>query len=229
MSRSNPTQTNSPVTRKFEWNGQVGNIKYYDKQLKDNVQVELPFLFIVLDDKHTITGFSDSAGSGIWSNNISDFGEELTVRTKNGIIAKGQYTDIREKVKNMGGRYASATFIAYKDGGELKIGVLELKGAAVNSWIDFKKANNINEIAVNITSAVEGKKGAIRYFIPSFAANKISDETDQKAIELDKELQAFFNNSKSSDVADVTNDVDERVQTLADAFSDDIDLDPLPF
>ena len=221
MSRSNPTQTNSPITRKFEWNGQVGNIKYYDKQLKENVQVELPFLFIVLDDKHTITGFSDSAGSGIWSNNISDFSEELTVRTKNGVIAKGQYTEIKEKVKAMGGRYASATFIAYKDGGELKIGILELKGAAVNSWIDFKKDNNINEIAVNITSAIEGKKGAIRYFTPSFTANKISDETDEKAIELDKELQSFFINNKSSDVV-------EKVTTLEDAFGDDED-DGLPF
>lgn len=223
MSRSNPTQTNSPITRKFEWNGQVGNIKYYDKQLKENVQVELPFLFIVLDDKHTITGFSDSAGSGIWSNNISDFSEELTVRTKNGVIAKGQYTEIREKVKMMGGRYASATFIAYKDAGELKIGVLELKGAAVNSWIDFKKDNNVNEIAVNITSAVEGKKGSIRYFTPLFTANRISDETDEKAIELDKELQSFFinNNNKSGDVV-------EKVTTLEDAFGDDSD-DDLPF
>lgn len=120
MSRSNNTEISNPANRFFEWSGSEGKIKYYDKEKKENIYIDLPFVFLVLDVLTTIKGYSDEDESGIWANEIRNLKtEELTVRTKHGIKAKGLY----EEVKNvLGAKYSQSVYIAYKDGGELKIG-----------------------------------------------------------------------------------------------------------
>ncbi len=71
MSISNDRNVNvNPAVKFFQWGGSEGNVKYYDKEKKENVIIDLPFKFIKLDTLSTVTGFSDSDGSGYWSNEV---------------------------------------------------------------------------------------------------------------------------------------------------------------
>lgn len=203
MSRSNNTDLKNPAKKFFEWNGGDGGFRYFDKTLGEpdasgktkgeNVSVPYPFRFLVLDQLTTIRGFSDADQSGFFSNEIRDTKKDsLTVRTKKGIEMTGTYEQVKEKLGAKGADYCKSVYIAYKEGEETVIGNLALKGAAIGPWIDFCKANDVNKIGVQVDSHTAAKKGKTEYFVPNFKAIKVTPETDQKAIELDKELQEYL-------------------------------------
>lgn len=214
MSRTNrDNELRNPATRFFEWSSNEKTLTWYDKEEKKNVTVELPFVFLVLDQLSTITGWSDNDQSGIWSNEIRDTRKDiLTVRTKLGTKDVGLY----EKVKHVpGARYTRSIYIAFKDGDELVLGHLKLKGAANSAWIEFtKSAGDIYAGAVRVTGAVEGKKGATVYYSPEFAMNSVSKETLDKADELDRQLQAYLS------VYLARSPETEQAQTAAAGWSD---------
>jgi hypothetical protein len=73
MSRSNPQDhLQNPATRWFEWNGERGEIRYYDKELKKNVEVPLPFTFLLLDEVATVRGWHDPQRLGYYANEVRD-------------------------------------------------------------------------------------------------------------------------------------------------------------
>lgn len=199
MSRSNNTEVKNPAKVFFEWAGGKGCLTYFDKTLGEKgekVEVALPFSFLVLDRVSCIAGFSDADNSGFWSNEIRDTRtEKLTVRTKKGIIAEGLYNSPAiDKAKAAGAQYAQSVYIAFYDNDKnLVIGNLKLTGSGISPWIDFLKKNDVYSSAVKMTKNPEIKvKGATRYFEPSFALQQITPEANDKAIELDKELQEYF-------------------------------------
>lgn len=195
MSRSNPTLNNhNPATKWFEWSGETGCIKYYSKANDANFEVPLPFSFMVLDMLNTVRGFSDSDGSGIWSNEVRDITHgALKVQTKEQVIAVGKWGEISDKVKARGGKFAKSIYIAfYDDEKTLHIGNLMLKGAALSAWFDFAKTVNVEEGAIKIAEAVEATKGKTVYQVPVFKALQVSEESNEKAIELDKVLQEYL-------------------------------------
>jgi hypothetical protein len=104
----------------------------------------------------------------------------------------GTYEQVKEKLGSKGADYCKSVYIAYKEGEETVIGNLALKGAAIGPWIDFCKANDVNKVGVQVDAHTEAKKGKTIYFVPNFKAIKVSLEADQKAIELDKELQEYL-------------------------------------
>jgi len=196
MSRSNNTEIISPVKRHFEWSGSEGCIKYFDKtkgEKGENILLKLPFTFLVLDRLTTMRGFSDADNSGIWSNEIRDLKKEtLTVRTKKGIIGQGLYETL-DAVKNKGAQYAQSVYIAYYDENkELSIGNLLMTGSSIGPWIDLLKGKDIYKYAVIIKEKKEEKKGATKFFAPVFNLTTVKPETDNKAIDLDKELQTYL-------------------------------------
>lgn len=205
MSRSNQTELINPSQRFFEWVGSKGCLKYFDKskgEKGENVFVELPFTFLVLDRLSTIRGFSDADQSGFWSNEIRDIKKEVfNVRTKKGLVASSLYANLAP-ILNQGAAYCQSVYIAFKDGNDFKIGNFQIHGSAIGEWINLCKGKNIYKYAVTISSAIPMKKGATSYFIPVFKLNpQISEATEEKAVELDKELQeyltAYFNRNKS--------------------------------
>lgn len=209
MSRSNPTSTQSnPSTRWFEWDSDNSCVKYYDKVAKQSVSVKLPFTFLILDQTASITGWNDPSKSGVYSNEVrSTKASPLLVRSfKGGTIAQGIYQDIKEKVKNEGGKFTTNVYIAYKDGAEYKIGTVMFKGASLQSWSDFSKANRskLDTDAIQIASHVEGKKGKVTYTTPVFKVIEASKEAEAKAIELDKALQTYFNEYMGKAIAEET-------------------------
>lgn len=197
MSRSKPTDNApNPSTRWHEWNGATGAVKYYDKEAKTTVTCPPGFTFVLLDVLAVVKGWHDASDSGISSNEVRDVrSEPLTVKAfKGGVIANGLYTQIRDAVLAAGGHYTSNLYIAYRDGGQLRIGSLQFKGAALGGWMEFQKANRkaVFEQAIKITGCVEGKKGQVVFKVPTFGLVGISEGTQREAIALDAELQQYL-------------------------------------
>lgn len=198
MSRSNPTEgrAQNPAVRYFEWNGEHGLVRYYDKDARKNVDVGADFTFILLDQVASVRGWHDDSGSGIYSNEVKDTTQEtLVVKAfKGGTLAEGFYRDIKDRVNRMGGSYVANLYIAFKDGGELKIGVLRFKGSALGAWMEFTKDHkaDLYAKAIRIKSFTEGKKGRVVFRTPVLTIKDIDRDTDRAALTLDKELQEYF-------------------------------------
>lgn len=210
MSRSNPTEGTAHIsTRWVEYKGDIGEFSYYDKEVTNedgtkgaNVSLGQKFTFLWLDETFTITGYIEGGG-GVVSNEIKRIREDvLTVRQfKSGNTFSGNWdktTPAGEafiaKVKSIGGKFTANLYIAYKAGDELKIGVLQLKGAAYSKWSEFFRANKdaVRTGAVSVSEHLDGKKGAVKFKTPVFKVVKTSEESDKAAIELDKQLQEFL-------------------------------------
>lgn len=199
MSRSNPSENTNPnpATRRFEWNGEKGTVRYYDKEAKQNVEVGSDFTFILLDQLGSVGGWHDASDSGIYSNEVKDTRQEaLVVKAfKGGVLAEGIYRDIKDRVNASGGQFVAKCYVAFKNGGgALSIGTLALKGAALHGWTEFVKANraDVYKKAVRIKGFTEGKKGRITFRVPALSLKDIDPATDAQAVALDKELQEFF-------------------------------------
>lgn len=193
MSRSNNTEIINPAVRFFEWSGDEGLVKYYDKTKKENVKLGLPFQFLVLDVLSTISGFSDADQSGYWSNEVRDLKSEIfTVRNKKGKQFEGTYEQL-PSANLTGAKYAQSVYIMFKDeNGEAQIGNIKMMGSSLGAWIDFRKNAKVFEMAVTITGTLEGKKGKTIYQMPVFAASEPTSNDNAIAIDLDKELQSYL-------------------------------------
>jgi hypothetical protein len=209
MSRSNPTDgTRNPSTRWFEWAGGAdgGFIRWYNKDTEQQVKIEGPFTFLLLDELSTVKGWHEPSESSIYANEVRDLRQEaLVVKSfKGGELASGIYTGIRDRVIAVGGHWHASIYIAYKEGDKLKLGNLGLKGAAAGAWMEFKKTAGSKKDAngkslrayfvdaVSIASYEQAKKGGTTYRVPVFALKPVGEATNQQALGLDAELQAFL-------------------------------------
>lgn len=198
MSRSNPSEhLSNPSTRWFEWNGENGNVRYYDKDARKNIDCPLPFTFLLLDKLASVRGWHESSKSGIYSNEVKDTTKDVLVvkSFKGGVIAEGLYKDIKLAVNNVGGSYTANCYVAFKDGDGLSIGCVRFKGAALGAWMDFSKEHrgDLYSSAIKIEGFTEGKKGRITYRMPTFKAQPVSADTNEAAEALDEQLQEFLN------------------------------------
>jgi len=169
----------NPATKFIDWKSNEKAFSFYDKENKVNVPIPLPFRFLALDELHTVKGWSDSCQSAIYSNEVKFISKEpLTVKPfKGNEIAKGLYSDIKEKVKAAGAHYVKSIYIMLEDG---SLANLQLKGASCQSWGDFtqKGRSRLPEEWVTVESAIEGKKGAVKYYTPYFKFDKSLSENE---------------------------------------------------
>lgn len=209
MSRSNPTDgVRNPSTRWFEWAGgdEGGFVRWYNKDTKETTKVEGAFTFLLLDELATVKGWHEPSESSIYANEVRDLRQEaLVVKSfKGGELASGLYADIKDRIVAKGGHFHGSIYIAYKDGEELKLGNLGLKGAALGAWMEFKKAAPMKKDAsgksvrsyfvdaVTISGYEQAKKGGTTYRVPKFSLKAVGEATNQQALGLDAELQAFL-------------------------------------
>lgn len=199
MSRSNPHENGipNPAVRWFEWNGEHGIVRYYDKDAKQNVDVGADFTFLLLDQLGSIRGWHDASDSGIYSNEVKDTRQDVLIvkSFKGGPLAEGLYKDIKDRVNAVGGQFVANCYIAFKHGGGgLAIGSLRFKGAALGAWMEFckKYRADLYTKAIRIHGFSEGKKGRITFRMPILSSADLSAETNAAAVALDKQLQAFL-------------------------------------
>lgn len=198
MSRSKPTEngTPNPAARWFEWNGEAGTVRYYDKELKKNVDCGSDFKFLLLDQLGSVRGWHEPTESGIYSNEVKDTRADVLIvkAFKGGTLAEGLYKDIKDRVTAVGGQFVANCYIAFKHDGGLAIGSLRLKGAALGSWMEFCKSNRADlfKKAVRIHGFTEGKKGRIVFRVPILQLVETSAETNAAAEALDVTFQEFL-------------------------------------
>lgn len=193
MSRSNPRLRN-PATRKFEWSGSKGELSWYDKELEENVQVKMPFEFMVLDQMSTITGWNARIKSQVWSNEVQSVGKNmLYVHTKQGPLESGLYSNLAATPKQ-GGKYTKVIYIAFQDAAsqEWMIGKIMAVGSCLRSWIDFAGRHVVEEGKVTMTAgaAEDGISG--QFFPPHFEWSASGQELNNQAIVLDTKLQQYL-------------------------------------
>lgn len=218
MSRIDNTELKNPAEKYFEWAGNSGCFQYFDKSLADgdrkgrNVDVPLPFQFMVLEILCCVAGWDKRGSARIHSNDVLNQKEEiLNVRSfSNGWhIASGVWDDIKDKVKAAGGEFAKTIYIAYKgdeDGRpnpksrELKIGHIRIKTAVLKAWIDFGEKHDYYNQAIVVKTATKQKNGNNEYFVPVFEQVEITPASDEKAkkltVELLKFLKVYFKNTQ---------------------------------
>ena len=198
MSRSNQNNNSgnaNPCKYFIDWKN--GSFVYYDKEAGENVDLGYNITFLVLDQLSTVKGWHDESNSGIWSNEVRDTRTEtMNVKAfKGGDLVSGLYSDIKDKVKGLGGRYVRSMYVAMKvDGDTLELANLQLKGAALAEWSAFynDNRNEIYDAAVEVTGADARKKGATKFNVPIFALKKVSEETNETAKSLDTVLQNYL-------------------------------------
>ena len=200
MSRSNQNNNSgnaNPCKYFIDWKN--GSFVYYDKEAGENVDLGYNITFLVLDQLSTIKGWHDASESGIWSNEVRDTRTETmnvkAFKVKGGDLVSGLYSDIKDKVKSLGGKYVRSMYVAMKvDGDTLELANLQLKGAALAEWSAFynDNRNEIYDAAVEVTGSDARKKGATKFNVPIFALKKVSEETNETAKSLDTVLQNYL-------------------------------------
>jgi hypothetical protein len=196
VSLSNP-RSQSPVRKYFKVKSGTGDVVTYDKAQRKEIVEPIPFRFIVLDVLNAVAGFHEPSNSGIWSNEFRNSSTDaVRVRTKNGLLIDGTYSDIKDRLKSMGGRFANSVYIAYKEGSETALGNIQFVGASVSAWFDFGKGKSFDsDPGVALTGFSEEKKGRTEYFVPVFDRFDVPEAALQQAAKLDRDLQQYLDSS----------------------------------
>lgn len=235
MSRSNPQESApNPAVRWFEWNGEKGLVRYYDKEVKKNVELGNDFTFLLLDQLASVGGWHDASDSGIYSNQVKDTRKDpLVVKSfKGGILAEGLYKAIKDRVNAAGGSFVANLYIAFKEDGELAIGVLRVKGAALRAWMEFtgQHRGRLYEDAIRINGSDEGKKGSVTFHTPKLFAAPVGADTQKQAVALDAKFQEWLASYlKRTTTEQVEHPAAEPEQTETPARATTVDDDPIPF
>jgi hypothetical protein len=192
MSKSNPRLTN-PATKFIEFKGDSGKFFHYDKESEKQVELPMPFYFVVLDELSAIKGYSEKNKCGIYSNEIRSLKDDiLNVRSfKGGIQIVGKYNDIKDAALREGGKFCKSVYAMLITGkGQYELVNFQFHGSSFGAWLD--KKFNVDQNAVAVESVAEATKGKVTYVYPVFIKKNLKPEIDQAAIEMDKKLQVYF-------------------------------------
>jgi len=168
-------KSSNPTTKYLEWRSNDKSFRYYDKERGENVEVQLPLKFAFIQHYHTVKGWHDKNQSGIYSNEVYFIGSEpMTVRAfkpKGFVVADGLYKDIKTQVAAQGGKYHRSVYVMLEDG---SVANISFKGAVVREWSEFYQEFKTSEDTnwVEITEAVDQKKGSVKYSTPKFTVGK---------------------------------------------------------
>lgn len=195
-------KTKNPVTKWLQWKSEEKTFSYYDKEKEENVNVDLPLNFVILEHYHTVKGWDDQTESGIYANEVFSIGtEELNVKSfgnknlgkKARDIAKGVYKKIKPTILSSGGHYARSIYALTS---ELEIINISLKGSGVQAYSEFVNDvlggdYNFDKNWVKITGAKDHTKGRVNYSTPIFEkGSEIKDSS--KIAPFAKQLQDYM-------------------------------------
>jgi len=159
-----------PVSKFIEWSGSEGRFKYYNKEKNENIVMDEPLYFIIIEKVNAITGFSKEKQCGIYSNEIANISKDIlnVCYFKGGLQVSGLYKDKKGEIMSMGGKFENVIYstLFIKDK-EPEIVAFKLFGSALNSYIDAKLQINGSIIKVQ-QNPEKQKNGAVYYFIPEF-------------------------------------------------------------
>ncbi len=218
------TKSSNPATKFLEWKSNDKCFAYYDKEKKENIQVQLPLKFVILEHYHTVKGWNDASESGIYANEVLFTGsEEMTVKSfKGGEIAKGIYKEIKAKVNEAGGKYHRSIYAVTN---ELEIINISIKGASVRSYSDFIDKESDRVFTTNwieVSNFKEGKKGSVKYTTPVF--KKSTDIKDVSKIQPFADTLQEYMKQYTSKKERVASEVDKYEDAKENEINDKEDI-----
>ena len=181
MSRlSEPTsqQSNNPIQRYLEWHGSMGQPKHWNGN--ETELSKIPFSFLLIGVKASITGWNGATDSRIWSNYFTSGNDIVTIRDGKGELVKGIWNEIKSDLPP-DAHYTSNLFVLLLDGTQA---VFSIKKSTLGAWMDFMNENklDLDKSVVTISNFIEKKKGATKYRVPVFTAKEgLDSELDEKA------------------------------------------------
>lgn len=220
----------NPATKFLNWKSNEKCFTYYDKSTKENVDVQLPLKFVVLDQLSSVKGWSDSLNGKIISNEVKFISKEtITAKCyhKNAKgdnvtteIAKGLYNEIKDKVNSVGAKYHKSIYIMLTDG---TLANIQLKGASVKDWADFsnKNRNRLPDEWIVVEKAVDMKKGAVKFSVPAFKfESSLTDDESNQADHCFDELEAYLKTYLTKSEPNI-----EEIEVIDEEIVSDDDLD----
>lgn len=199
---SDSGKTQNPTNIFLEYKSSKKTFSSYNRSNGAKEDLKLPFKFVFLQNYHTVRGWDDSSDSGIYSNEVYYIGKEvMRVRSKSGLIAEGIYKDIKNEVRDAGGKYNRSIYIMLEGG---DVANIQLKGSAVKSWGDFitENAKLVDNQWIEVNKVENKKKGSVKYTVPVFELGaSLSEDDSNLADTVADELQSYFDDyfSKAED------------------------------
>ena len=199
--RSNPGTESSPNPAKFfiEWKSKNEKFSYYDKEKKEDVLLPMPFNFIPLFICYNAKGYNHKKTKNYISNEVENLSTDiLTVNSYNASNKEkktehvGLYADIKESFdQNI--KFTTSLYAAIKNKkGELTLVNIQLNGAGLHHWFNFKKENDIWKNAISAFGTTDERNGTVDYKAPTYKAIKISTEDDEAAGVLQEEVKSYL-------------------------------------
>jgi hypothetical protein len=227
------TVNEKPAAKYLEWASEQGKFKYYDKDKKENILIDIP-RFLVLMQFHTVKGWHDPSQSAIYSNEVKLIRtQEMEVKAfKGGLIAKGIYKEVKDRIVQAGGHYVKSIYIMI-EGGE--VWNLQLKGAVVQEWGEvFNKCQQRFADEWVILEKVENKKkGRVNYTVPIFKFDGVTSNEESKLADASYDMLAdrlkIRDEEKEAPVKKPLDGIEAKFKEAEiDALIDEYD-DDLPF
>lgn len=155
-------KTKSPIEKYINYKGGNGIFYYYDKDLKETVELESLSNFILLDVRVSITGYNQDTKSNIFSNMVKYlYSEELRISTyenkKKVPLSTGIYADIKNEIKGYNGKFTNNIIGLMDLGKGYEIVDLQLTGASNMAWINLVNKYNINDLYSQSITFVKGE------------------------------------------------------------------------
>lgn len=189
MSRVDAPTSNrikSPIKYYIEFGGSEGIWAYWDGE--KNVRTDT-LEFVVMDVRSSVGGWSESNNCRIHSNIVKSTKTPFVVRAGKVVLVEGPYADIKNEVIAAGGKFVTNIFAMAKIDGVWAPVDIQLSGACLRDWSKFVEDNKLGVIYNSTISASRGeqqKKGAVKYFTPTFSSGSLEPEVAAAADEFCK-------------------------------------------
>ena len=197
-----------PYTKTIKWKSGNDAFEYYDGE--NNVAIEIES-FTVLEELVSVSGYSQNAKQGIWSNEVLSLDDDLHVKVGNDVVCSGKWKDIKTEVAGKGGKFTNVVIALLPDGEVVR---LLFAGAGCSGWIG-KKFNPMSlQCGVTFAGSYEDKNGSVTFNVPEFGKKPLSAEETEAAMEAWKSVDAWLKDrgQQRPDEQDQSHGYDESIQ-----------------
>ena len=195
MSRTDAPTSNkikSPIKYYVEFGGSEGIWAYWDGE--KNVRADA-LDFVVMDVRSSVGGWSESNNCRIHSNIVKSTKTPFVVRAGKVVIVEGPYADIKNEIIAAGGKFVTNIFaLAYIDDVWTPVDI-QFSGACLRDWSAFVETTGLANVYNSVIAASKGeqqKKGAVKYFTPTFATANLPASVEDLADEFCREKLAPY-------------------------------------
>lgn len=201
----------NPVKKFIEYSAKEKKFYWYDKELKNNVEIEGPFYFVCMDQTNVVRGVhkvNKTTKKGIWSNEIHSLqNEQFRIWAKGtNFEHKGWWKDIGDQVKTGGGKFTKllyAYLVPVKGSKyEEEAVCFVVNGTFLGEWFDFKFDDKTQIVCIGHEFEHSDDLGG--YEIPKIKTFKMQDDFLEKAKDYYRSnLQPYFASKSTVVVEDI--------------------------